>query len=404
MFIDCFSRYTWLYLLKHKSDVLSVFRDLCALIKNQHEACIKVLRLDNGTEYVNQDFEQFLALHGIEHQTTCVKTLEQNGVAERKNRQLLEVARSIMFTMNIPKFLWGEAIKTATYLINRMPLRILSYKTPAECLLTSNDFIVPPKVFGCVCFVHDYRNYVGKLDPRALKCVFVGYSPSKKGYKCWCPSEHQFVVSMDVTFWENESYYSAQDDSGITKVPTKVQQEGESENNGFVSPLLLLVPTSGGSLIHDNNESQGVERNNGDYSCHGDSIDATESSSLPSHNGDDSGHGDNIDATESSSRPSLGAETSMHMDPGTTNNTRSSVAPICTTRHSDNQLSIPTPQDNLPIALRKPTRTKNTPGHLKDFVGYKHDIANFISYKYCSPSFQSFIASLDSISVPSHWK
>ena len=85
-----------------------------------------------------------------------------------------------MFTMNVPKFLWGEAIKTATYLINRMPLRVLAHKTPVECLLNSNEFVVPPKVFGCVCFVHDYRNSVGKLDPRALKCVFIGYSPTKR--------------------------------------------------------------------------------------------------------------------------------------------------------------------------------------------------------------------------------
>jgi transposase InsO family protein len=179
-FIDCFSRYTWLYLLKRKSDVFSVFKDLCALIKNQHEATIKVLRSDNGTEYVNQELEQFLTANGIEHQTTRVNTPEQDGVAERKNRHLLEVARSLMFTMHVQKFLWGEAIKTATYLINRMPLCTLGYKTPTKCLLNSNEFVVPPKVFGCVCFVHDYRNSVGKLDSHALKCVFVGYSPSKK--------------------------------------------------------------------------------------------------------------------------------------------------------------------------------------------------------------------------------
>ena len=151
-------------------------------------------------EYVNQEFEHFLVSNGIEHQTTYVNTPEQNGVAERKNRHLLEVARSLMFTMNAPKFLWGEAVKTATYLINRMPLRVLDNKSSAELLLNSNDFIVAPKVFGCVCFVHDYRNDVRKLDPRAVKCVFVGYSPTQKGYRCWCPSEHRFFVSMDVTF------------------------------------------------------------------------------------------------------------------------------------------------------------------------------------------------------------
>lgn len=64
-------------------------------------------------------------------------------MAERKNRHLLEVARSLMFTTNVPKFLWVEAIKTEVYLINRMPLRVLDHKTPAECLLDSNDYVVP---------------------------------------------------------------------------------------------------------------------------------------------------------------------------------------------------------------------------------------------------------------------
>ena len=176
-----------------------------------------------GTEYVNQEFEHFLVSNGIEHQTTCVNTPKQNGVAERKNRHLLEVARSLMFTMNVPNFLWGEAVKTATYLINHMPLRVLDNKSPAELLLNSNDFIVAPKVFGCVCFVHDYRNDVRKLDPRVVKCVFVGYSPTQKGYRCWCPSEHRFFVSMDVTFCEYEPYYEPTNDTGVTLSPPEGQ-------------------------------------------------------------------------------------------------------------------------------------------------------------------------------------
>jgi hypothetical protein len=88
-----------------------------------------------------------------------------------------------------------------------MPLRILDNKSPAKLLLNLNGFVVSPKVFGSVCFVHDYKNNVGKLDPRAVKCVFVGYSPTQKGYRCWCPSEHRFFVSLDVTFSENEPYF-----------------------------------------------------------------------------------------------------------------------------------------------------------------------------------------------------
>jgi hypothetical protein len=109
--------------------------------------------------------------------------------------------------MNVPKYLWSESVMTSAYLINRMPMRVLEHRTPIECLTSKNSFVVPPKVFGCIYFVKDYRPSVGKLDPRALKCIFVGYSGKQKGYKCWCPAEKRMFISMDVTFRENESFY-----------------------------------------------------------------------------------------------------------------------------------------------------------------------------------------------------
>ena len=112
------------------------------------------------------------------HQTTCTGTPSQNGVAERKNRHLLEVAHSLMFQMNVPKLFWSEAVMTAAYLINRMPSRILGMKSPAELLLGNREFKIPPKVFGCVCFVRDHRPSVEKLDPHAVKCMFVSYASS----------------------------------------------------------------------------------------------------------------------------------------------------------------------------------------------------------------------------------
>ena len=136
-------------------------------------------------------------------------------------------------------------MKTATYLINHMPLRVLDNKYPAELLLNSNDFIVAPKVFGCICFVHDYRNDVRKFDPRAVRCVFVGYSPTQKGYRCWCPSKHRFFASMDVTFRENEPYYEPTNDTGITLSPPKGQQEGESNSGGNHMGSVLVPPSVG---------------------------------------------------------------------------------------------------------------------------------------------------------------
>jgi hypothetical protein len=119
---------------------------------------------------------------------------------------------SLMFQMNVPKYLWSEAVLTATCLINRMPSRILRMKSPVELLLGQREFKLPPRVFGCVCFVRDHRTSVGKPDPQAVKCIFIGYSSTQKGYKCWNLVGRKLFVSMDVTFREFVPYYTNKDD------------------------------------------------------------------------------------------------------------------------------------------------------------------------------------------------
>jgi hypothetical protein len=98
-----------------------------------------------------------------------------------------------MYTMNVPKFFWSEAVMTATHLINRMPSRVLGMKTPCEMIFGKNEFIVPPKVFECTCFVRDHRPSVRKLDPQAVKCIFIGYS---SGQRVTNVGAHQNVVHL----------------------------------------------------------------------------------------------------------------------------------------------------------------------------------------------------------------
>jgi hypothetical protein len=230
---------TWIYMMKHKSEVFRCFQDFYNLVATQFDAKIRILRSDNGTEYVNGEFDAYLSNQGILHQTTCAGTPSQNGVAERKNRHLLEVARSLMFQTNVPKYPWSEAILTAAYLINRMPSRILGMKSPSELLLGQREFRVPPKVFGCVCFVRDHRTSVGKLDPRSIKCIFVGYASRQKGYMCWNPVERKLFVSMNVTFRKFEPYYTDKRDLNqfleeFSPVTGDDRREGENEGNKVV--------------------------------------------------------------------------------------------------------------------------------------------------------------------------
>ena len=114
-----------------------------------------------------------------------------------------------MLQMNVPKLFWANAVLTAAYLLNRMPSRILKGKSPFEMFFPGkNPFSVPPRVFGCVSFVHNHSLNRDKLDPRAYKCIFLGYSRTQKGYQCYSPSLRKHFISADVTLFKDIPYYS----------------------------------------------------------------------------------------------------------------------------------------------------------------------------------------------------
>jgi transposase InsO family protein len=178
-FIDDYSRTTWVYLVKAKTEVFSCFQDFFNFIENQYNAKLKIFHSDNGTEYVNKNFTEFFKQKDILHQTTCVNTPQQNGVSERKNRHLLEVTRTLLFQNNVPKIYWSDAVLTVTYLINRLPSMKLKNMSPLEILKGRKIELDHIRVFGCACFVHVKRN--DKLDRNSVKAIFLGYSSEKKG-------------------------------------------------------------------------------------------------------------------------------------------------------------------------------------------------------------------------------
>ena len=123
--------------MKEKLEVGKLFQNFYNMIETQFQVKIGIFHIDNGTRYFNEFLGSFLEEKGIHHQSTCVNTPQQNGIAKRKNKHLFEVARAIMFSMNVPKYFLGEAVLKASYLINRMPTRILKYSTALECFKKS---------------------------------------------------------------------------------------------------------------------------------------------------------------------------------------------------------------------------------------------------------------------------
>ena len=124
-FIDDYARTTWVYLMKDKSDVFSIFKAFHKMISTQFSTIVKIVRLQKGKEYIYGGLTHYFTEYGMIHQTSCTNTPQQNGVAEQKNCQLLESARSMMFSMQVPKSYWGEAVLTTDYLINRLPTLVL---------------------------------------------------------------------------------------------------------------------------------------------------------------------------------------------------------------------------------------------------------------------------------------
>ena len=177
--------------MKTKDEVNLLFQKFHKMIETQYNAKVRVLRSDNGGEYQSFDLQKYLEEHDIIHQTTCSNSPQQNGVVERKNWHLLKVVHASLIAAKIPISCWGKAITYAAYLINRVPSNLIDFKTPLQALtnvvVAPTVTNLPPRVFGCMAFVHLHKHQRTKLTSRALQCVFIGYALHKKGYRSYHP-------------------------------------------------------------------------------------------------------------------------------------------------------------------------------------------------------------------------
>ena len=149
-FIDDFSRFTWVYFLRAKGKVFSVFQRFLALLETQFSASIKVLRSDFGDEYMSNEFKVFLQSKGIISQRSCPSTPQQNGVVERKNRHLLDVVRTLLLESSVPSCFWCEALSTAVHLINHLPSPTTNHVSPFSKLFDHSPLYYDLRTFGCV--------------------------------------------------------------------------------------------------------------------------------------------------------------------------------------------------------------------------------------------------------------
>ncbi|CAN1152027.1 Retrovirus-related Pol polyprotein from transposon TNT 1-94, partial [Linum perenne] len=344
-FIDDHSRQTWTYLMKEKSETRMIFQQFYTMVHTQFNTKIQVLKTDNAKDYFNSILSNFLSQNGIVHVSSCVETPQQNGIAERKNRHLLEVARACMFARRVPKYLWGEAVLTATYLINRMPSRVLQFQAPRQVLLSKYPQVasfssdLPPRIFGCTAFVHINSIHRTKLDPRSHKCIFVGYSPNQKGYKCYSPATRQVYHTRDVTFFESQSFFDH----------AEVQGETSSESQPWE---LISLDTGSDSTIPAEPES------------------------------DSTGQGEEQHGTPELLVYRRRQRTGADPDPASSLQNDQLITETADSA-GDTDLDIP-------IAIRKGVRDCT-----------KHSIDRHVGYGGLSSNYQGFVTSLDSVEIPS---
>ena len=201
--VDDYSRYTWVYFFKRKSETQQTVIDFANEAQRQHNAKILTIRSDNGTEFKNYTLDEFLSDEGIKHQYSAPYTPQQNGVAERKNRTLMDAARTMMAEFKSPYNFWAEAINTACHASNRLYLRKGLNKTPYEILTGNKPNLKYFRVFGCKCFILKKGVRLSKFEARAYEGIFVGYATNSHAYRVLNKSTGLIEETCNVEFDEN---------------------------------------------------------------------------------------------------------------------------------------------------------------------------------------------------------
>lgn len=215
--IDDYSRYTEVFLLRSKDETAGYIKDYIQKVKTQFDKRPKFIRSDQGKEYINAELKTFLKQEGIQVQYTAAYSPQQNGVAERKNRSLMKMARCMIIDAEMPNKYWGEAVMTANYLQNRLPTKATE-RTLYELWFTKKPNVNLLRIFGCTAFAHIPKEQRRKLDVKAKELRFVGYAENSKGYRLLHVTTDRIIISRDVIFIED-----VEDGFEITKVENEVQ-------------------------------------------------------------------------------------------------------------------------------------------------------------------------------------
>ncbi|KAG7552201.1 GAG-pre-integrase domain [Arabidopsis thaliana x Arabidopsis arenosa] len=247
--VDHFSRFTWVRFIREKSETANSFRILALQLKNEKKMGIKQIRSDRGGEFLSEAFNSFCESQGIVHQYSAPRTPQSNGVVERKNRTLQEMARAMIHGNGVPEKFWAEAISTACYVINRVYVRIGANKTPYEIWKGKKPNLSYFRVFGCVCYILNDKDQLGKFDSRSEEGFFLGYATNSLAYRVWNKKREKIEESMNVVF----------DDGSITTMQIIASTSDEGQNNTSKNQEVVADENQGDSDTNMSEEESDEE-------------------------------------------------------------------------------------------------------------------------------------------------
>jgi hypothetical protein len=236
LIIDDYSRLTWVAFLKEKAEAFEKFKIFKALTENQTGKRLKAVRSDRGGEFMSSDFKELCDKHGIKREYTIPRTPQQNGVVERQNRTVQQMARSMMNEKNIGQTYWVEAIHTIVHILNKAHLRPHSDKTPYELWYGRPASIKHFKVFGSKCYIKNNNENLGKYDDRADEGIFLGYATNSKGYRCFNKRLHKLVDCIDLKVDEGVPVREVSNIESTTEDTAETEDEQVQESDGEETP------------------------------------------------------------------------------------------------------------------------------------------------------------------------
>ncbi|GKB82016.1 putative ribonuclease H-like domain-containing protein [Tanacetum coccineum] len=240
---DDYSRFTWVFFLTTKDETSEILKNFIKEIENLVDKKVKIIRSDNGTEFKNKVMDDFCREKGIKREYSVARTPQQNGVAERRNRTLIEAARTMLADSKLPTTFWAEAVSTACYVQNRVLVVKPHNKTPYELFRGFKPALSFMRPFGCHVTILNTLDSLGKFDGKSDEGFFVGYSLSSKAFRVYNTRTRRVEENLHIGFLENKPMIEGNGPKWLFDIDSLTQS-------------MNYVPIAAGTIT---NESAGIQ-------------------------------------------------------------------------------------------------------------------------------------------------